>query len=627
MKTIFSFLIIAAAIILLYLAGKSNAFMRRVYIITTVVMTGAYLIWRLVFTLSFDSPASAIFSIIFFATELFGALFAVFLALLFLHKNKPKAYDAERASYTPSVDIFISTYNEPVKLVMTSALAALDLSYENKMVYICDDGHRSELKIAAERFGIGYIAREDHSHAKAGNINYALSVTDGELFLLLDADFIVKQRIIIEALPLFKDKNVAMVQYPQSFYNKDPFQKLNKRFFNEQDFFMRYIEPSLARHNALLHVGTNAILRRSAVEAVGGVPLKSITEDMTTGMLLQNAGYKTIFINKAYALGFAPLNLADLKSQRQRWAKGTLQTFRHYNPLKLSGLNKMQKSIYLEMLLYWFTSFQKLAFILLPVLYLFFGVRVINVSPQQMLLVMLPALLLFSLNFRILVGKVRTFVSSHIYDTLMAPYHSAAIFSELFRSETKFNVTPKDASKQQKASLRPVIPHIILTAVLVAAMAAGIWQMLLTGYIWGIFVGLVWTAFNIYALIYCLAAGKKQGAETAGDALSVDVNIDITYNGRTYKALTMSFDGFMVAKPQNSENIFEVGKSYILNSPSAGQSYEATYLGERNNALEFTNNNVTDEQARQMNQYYVTMLHAAKVLDFDMEPAPQTIYK
>ncbi len=46
---------------------------------------------------------------------------------------------------------------------------------------------------------------------------------------------------------------------------------------------MRFLEPALSRENALIHIGTNAIIRRSALEEIGGVPTSSITEDMATG--------------------------------------------------------------------------------------------------------------------------------------------------------------------------------------------------------------------------------------------------------------------------------------------------------------------------------------------------------
>ena len=112
----------------------------------------------------------------------------------------------------------------------------------------------------------------------------------------------------------------------------------------------------------LIHIGTNAIIRRSALEEIGGVPTSSITEDMATGMLLQDAGYETIFINKAYALGITPYTAKELTSQRTRWAQGTKQIFDHFKPRRLKGLSFMQKLCYYNSYLYWFTSFQKSSF-------------------------------------------------------------------------------------------------------------------------------------------------------------------------------------------------------------------------------------------------------------------------
>ncbi len=88
--------------------------------------------------------------------------------------------------------------------MIATALAVKALRYPNKKIYICDDGQREELKEMAERFSIGYLSREGNEHAKAGNINYALSQTTSDLVLLLDADFIVKKISFLKPLIISK---------------------------------------------------------------------------------------------------------------------------------------------------------------------------------------------------------------------------------------------------------------------------------------------------------------------------------------------------------------------------------------------------------------------------------------
>ena len=90
------------------------------------------------------------------------------------------------------MDVLICTYNEPLKLVEKTMLAATQMNYvKGKLnVYVCDDGKRDELKRLCGKYNIGYITREGNEGAKAGNINNALKVIKGDLFAVLDADMV-----------------------------------------------------------------------------------------------------------------------------------------------------------------------------------------------------------------------------------------------------------------------------------------------------------------------------------------------------------------------------------------------------------------------------------------------------
>ncbi len=620
MQPLFVFAVIILLILLLFFFAKRFDLGRKIYITITILAMISYLIWRVLYTLNLSTPLSVFFSILLYLAEALGVFIALFSMILFFHERTPrKKAPPLKEGFNPSVAILIFTYNEPFKLVVSSALAAMALPYENKKVYICDDGKRELLRQSAERLEIGYITRENNEHAKAGNINHALSVTQSDLVLILDADFIVKPYLISEALPYFQDEKVALVQYPQSFYNKDPLQLLNKRLYNEQDFFMRYMEPQIAAHNAMIHIGTNALIRRSALEEIGGVPTSSITEDMATGILLQNAGYQTIFINKAYALGIAPFRLKDFKSQRKRWASGTMQVFRRIHPLLLPGLSLKQKAIYLELYLYWFSSFQKLIFITIPTVFMVFGIPVVNMNAAQFGFIVIPVLLLFSLSFRILIGRVRTYNSSHIYDTLVAPYHAMAILQELFRPNNRFQVTPKDASKRSKSDLHPVIPHIVLTIWLIISLG-------IAGFKIGAGVSLLplvvcagWTFYNLYALAFSIAAAKSSNVDTAGEALSVSVDEKIICDGYELHVFQMSFDGIRTQKLPDGQNPFVVGQQCPVLVPRTGFTYTAQYNGDEKCCYEFLFVDIDRERAILMSKFYVTQLHAAKALDFDRE--------
>lgn len=619
MRLFLEFCVIVAFIFAFVLLAKRFAPIKKIYVIAAMVVMTLYILWRLFFTLAFDDVWSAIFSILFFAAELFGLYVSMFFMLLFATGDeKPEERPVWAEDYNPSIDILICTYDEPIRLVMASAIAAKNLTYENKTIYICDDGHRPELKGYAEQFGVNYITREDNRFAKAGNINHALSVTNGELFALLDSDFIVKEGFLIEAIPYFQDENTALIQYPQSFYNKDSFQLVDPNLYNEQDFFMRFIEPHLSEHNAIVHIGTNALIRRSAVEAVGGIPLKSITEDMVTGMMLQNAGYRTLYVNKTYALGLAPSNATAVKNQRQRWARGVIQVFRNYHPMRMKGLKTDQKMIYLSLAAYWYTSFQKLFYIILPTLYTVFGIYVMHVDIQEVMLIIFPSLLFFALTMRLLVGKTRTFIQAHLYDVMTAPYHAGAVIKELFGVKSSFKVTPKTTEAQKPKDINSLIVHIILMVWLVFSLViATLRGMNGAGYFWALIICGLWTVYNLVGLIYAIIAGTRTETETIGEAFSTKITENIEYNDDVFLATDMSFDGIKIKKPQRYAEKFVVGELYDFTIVRSKLKIGMLFVKEDEESLVFQFKSATVETAQQLSKYYVQKLHAVKALKMD----------
>lgn len=168
-----------------------------------------------------------------------------------------------------TVDVLITTYNEDVEMVMTTATAAHQIRYPHK-TWVLDDGNRSEMKAAVEAAGIGYIARAEgwdgySRHAKAGNLNNALLVLDGEFLLILDADQIPAPAILDRTLGYFSDDQVALIQTPQWFSNVTHSDPLG----SQAPLFYGPIQQGKDGWNAAFFCGSNAVLRREALMQLG----------------------------------------------------------------------------------------------------------------------------------------------------------------------------------------------------------------------------------------------------------------------------------------------------------------------------------------------------------------------
>lgn len=169
-----------------------------------------------------------------------------------------------------TADVFITTYNEPIEMVMATALAAQRIAYPHR-TWVLDDGSRPEMAAAAEAAGLGYITRSEDwtgkpRHAKAGNLNNALMDTDGEFLLILDADQVPDPLILHRTLGYFADDpEVALVQTPQWFVNVDDADPLG----SQAPLFYGPIQQGKDGWNAAFFCGSNAVLRRDALMQLG----------------------------------------------------------------------------------------------------------------------------------------------------------------------------------------------------------------------------------------------------------------------------------------------------------------------------------------------------------------------
>jgi cellulose synthase/poly-beta-1,6-N-acetylglucosamine synthase-like glycosyltransferase len=84
--------------------------------------------------------------------------------------------------------------------VLVTIRAAREMFVEHR-TWVLDDGDSDELRAACAEERVGYFRREDHSHAKAGNINAALRRTDGEFIVIFDADHVPSPDFLLRALP------------------------------------------------------------------------------------------------------------------------------------------------------------------------------------------------------------------------------------------------------------------------------------------------------------------------------------------------------------------------------------------------------------------------------------------
>lgn len=244
--------------------SEGRLLLMRIVVVLTVLLGVNYVAWRWLFSLNWDAWWIAVPLIV---AETYSLIDVCLFGMMMWKARGRETPPVPAAGLT--VDVFIATYNEPVDLVMTTALAAQRIRYPHS-TWILDDGSRAEMRDRAEAAGIGYISRgaewdDRPRHAKAGNINNALQATDGEFILILDADMIPRPEILHRTLGYFDDPLVALVQTPQVFSNVATGDPLG----SQAPLFYGPIQRGKDGWNAAFFCGSNAILRREALMQLG----------------------------------------------------------------------------------------------------------------------------------------------------------------------------------------------------------------------------------------------------------------------------------------------------------------------------------------------------------------------
>ena len=359
---------------------------RRLLVAGFMVASVWYLTWR-IGTMNPDAPW---FSAVVYGAELFGfgtALLHIFMCWRMTERHAPPP------RLGIGVDVFVPTYNESVELVRKTLLAARAMDYPHT-TWLLDDGRRPEMEALARQLGCKYLARADNAHAKAGNLNHALAHSSGELVVVFDADHAPKQDFLVKTLGYFSDERVAFVQTPQDFYNLDSYQHrwrgAGRTVWTEQALFFRVIQRGKDYWNAAFFCGSCAVVRRSALDEIGGFATGTVTEDLHTSMRLHARGHKSIYHAEPLAFGLAPESIEPFIGQRVRWGQGAMHVWRKEGILTHRGLTLAQRLNYLASALTYFDGWQKAVFYFAPAIVLLSGALPLLASTPQFLLHFLP---------------------------------------------------------------------------------------------------------------------------------------------------------------------------------------------------------------------------------------------
>lgn len=443
-------------------------------IVASMLTTCRYAVWRITQVYeAVTDPSSNLrmielfFMFLLLAAEMyaFSILLLGFIQMIYPLRRPPAPLPSDIDEW-PEVDLLIPTYNEPLSIVRSTALASINMDYPSDKlhVYLLDDGRRQEFREFCERIGIGYVTRTNNDHAKAGNINSALKRMTSPLVAIFDCDHVPTRSFLQVTVGWFlKEKKLGMLQTPHHFYSPDPFERNlgNYRMVpNEGELFYGLLQDGNDLWNATFFCGSCAVLRRTALDEIGGIAVETVTEDAHTSLRMQMRGWSTAYINRPQAAGLATESLSAHVGQRIRWARGMIQILRTDNPLFVRGLKLTQRLCYFNAMVHFLYALPRLIFLTAPLVYMLFGLRNIPGLWITIGAYALPHLILSTLTNSRLQGKYRYSFWNEIYETVLAPYILGPTLLALINPKLgRFNVTAKGGIVEKryfdKAIARP----------------------------------------------------------------------------------------------------------------------------------------------------------------------------
>ncbi|MBC7006252.1 UDP-forming cellulose synthase catalytic subunit [Photobacterium sp. BZF1] len=584
-----------------------------ILVVFSVLSSTRYLYFRATQTLSFETQIEAILGILLFVAELYSW---IMLLLGYMQNSFPLERKIqplpEDISSWPTVDVYIPSYNEDLDIVSDTVFAAQCMDYpQHKInIYLLDDGNRKEFAVFAAKAGVGYITRTDNTHAKAGNLNHALELTHGELICIFDCDHTATRLFLQSTVGAFlKDSELGLIQTPHHFYSPDPFERNlygGRDIPNEGELFYGPIQQGNDAWNAAFFCGSCAVLKREALDDIGGFAVETVTEDAHTALKMQRRGWNTAYLPLKLSAGLATERLATHIVQRNRWARGMIQIFRMDNPLFGRGLTIHQRLCYLSAMMYFLFPLPRMIYLIAPLAFLLFDLKILHSSAALIFAYGVPHFIISAIAASRLSGNTRYSFWGDIYDITLAPKLVLPVINTMFfPKHGKFNVTDKGGSLDNTYfDSLTVRPHIFLAITLFIAVLWGAWRFLfiedynLDPAVLALNVG--WASYSLLFLLAAIATARETKQERHTVRLAVQIPAVIYYSdgiaSRT-QTIDISMGGCLVNVPNGYHKPEDVEEIELqLSSGAISIPIEKLVVNQKGCALQFRDMAVDDRR-------------------------------
>jgi cellulose synthase/poly-beta-1,6-N-acetylglucosamine synthase-like glycosyltransferase len=244
----------------------------------------------------------------------------------------------------PFVSLHVPAHNEPPDMVLDTLRSLAQLDYPRYEIIVIDDNTDDEelwrpLEAWCGRHRAKFAHLENWPGYKSGALNYALrELTDprAEVIGVVDSDYQLRPGFLRRCAPLFTDPWVGFTQAPQD-YRGWSGSRYYRRLYYSYQYFFAVSQPSRNERDGAIFAGTMGLIRRVALEQLGGWDEWCITEDAELSLRLLRSGWSGLHVDESWGRGVMPLTFEALKGQRYRWCFGGIQILRMHIRSLLPG--------------------------------------------------------------------------------------------------------------------------------------------------------------------------------------------------------------------------------------------------------------------------------------------------
>ena len=253
--------------------------------------------------------------------------------------TQPADYYAD--TELPNVTVQLPIFNELYVVDrLLKTVSQLNYPLDKLEIQVLDDStdetrdlcRRQVQQLKQQNLNIHHIHRQQRQGFKAGALDYGLTLANGELVAIFDADFVPMPDTLLKMVHHFSDPQVGMVQARWEHLNRN-YSTLTELQALMLDGHFVAEQTSRSRTGCFFNFnGTAGIWRIATIADAGGWRHSTVTEDLDLSYRAQMRDWRCVYLPEIQVPAELPMEMNSFKSQQFRWAKGSSQVARQLLP-------------------------------------------------------------------------------------------------------------------------------------------------------------------------------------------------------------------------------------------------------------------------------------------------------